>query len=238
MNQTTLLQKVVLLAAVFFCPLVYAEPDSKRPPLAFVNVNVVPMDSERIIADQTVLIQDGRIHAIGPASSTSIPKGATRIDGRAKFLMPGLADMHVHLAHDEEADPDALVVFLAAGVTTVRNMWGQPIHLEWRNRICEGDLLGPTIYSVGPITDGDPPFWKGSSVVTTPDEAAKEVAAQKRAGYDGVKVFTNLTPKVYTAILDAARKHDLPVYGHVPTRIGLSRALTSGQKSFEQISAP
>jgi imidazolonepropionase-like amidohydrolase len=165
----------------------------------------------------------------------SIPDGATRIDARGKYLMPGLADMHVHLAHDDEADPDALVVFLAAGVTTVRNMWGQPVHLEWRKRINDGDLLGPNIYSTGPITDGDPPFWKGSTVVRTPDEAAKEVAAQKRAGYDGIKVFTNLSPDVYKAILDAAREHDLPVYGHVPTRVGLKRALTSGQKSFEHL---
>ena len=72
MNRTTLVPKVVLLAAVLFCPLVYGEPNSKTQPIAFVNVNVVPMDSERIIADQTVLIQDGRIRAIGPSASASI----------------------------------------------------------------------------------------------------------------------------------------------------------------------
>ncbi|MCH8146929.1 MAG: hypothetical protein IH987_02915 [Planctomycetes bacterium] len=235
MNRTTLFPKVGLLAPVLFCTIVYGDPDSKRQPVAFVNVSVVPMDSERIIANQTVLIQNGRILAIGPADAMPIPEAAVRIDGTGKYLMPGLADMHAHLAHDEEANPDALVVFLAAGVTTVRNMWGQPVHLEWRRRIHDGDMLGPNIYSVGPITDGDPPFWKGSSVVRTPEEAANEVADQKRAGYDGMKVFTNLSPDVYKAILDAARAHDFPVYGHVPTRIGLERALTSGQKSFEHL---
>lgn len=222
MNRTTLVPKVVLLATVFFCPFVVGEPGSKRRPAAFVSVNVVPMDSERIIADQTVLIQNGRIRAIGPADTIPIPEAVVRIAGTGMYLMPGLADMHAHLAHDEDADPDALVVFLAAGVTTVRNMWGQPTHLEWRKRINDGDLLGPNIYSVGPITDGDPPFWSGGSVVRTPDDAAKEVADQKRAGYDGMKVFTNLSPDVYKAILDAAKAHDFPVYGHVPTRIGSS----------------
>ena len=165
MNRTTLVPKVVLLAAVFLCRHANGESVSMRQPIAFVNVNVVPMDTERIIADQTVLIQDGRIRVVGPSASASIPDAATRIDARGKFLMPGLADMHAHLAHGEDADPDALVVFVAAGVTTVRNMWGQPIHLKWRKRISEGDLLGPNFYSVGPITDGDPPFWQGSSVV-------------------------------------------------------------------------
>ncbi len=231
-------KRISAIFIAYFFPLVCAAQSVSREPedlFAFVNVSVVPMDSERNIADQTVLIQDGRIRAIGPSTSTPIPEGATQIDGTGKYLMPGLADMHAHLAHDEEADPDALVVFLAAGVTTIRNMWGQPVHLKWRKRINDGDLLGPNIYSVGPITDGDPPFWEGSSVVTTPDEAAKEVAAQKRAGYDGMKVFTNLSPEVYKAILHAAKEHDFPVYGHVPTRLGLKGVLTSGQKSFEHM---
>ncbi len=86
------------------------------------HVNVVPMDSDRVMADQTVLIRGDRIESIQPSKLADVPDNATRIPGRDKYLMPGLADMHVHLAHDEEADPDALVVFLAAGVTTVRNM--------------------------------------------------------------------------------------------------------------------
>ncbi|MFQ5733856.1 MAG: amidohydrolase family protein, partial [Planctomycetaceae bacterium] len=236
-NQTAKIALILIciVVAAFAKQPLQTNPQTRPEVFAIVDVNVVPMDREAVLPDQTVMVRDGKIVSITPASEANVPAFATRIDGTGKYLMPGLADMHVHLAHGEEADPDALVVYLAAGVTTVRNMWGQPVHLDWRTRITDGSLLGPNIYCLGPITDGDPPFWAGSSVVRTPDEAAREVAAQKRAGYDGMKVFSNLSPDVYKAILDAARENDFPVYGHVPTRIGLNRALTSGQKSFEHM---
>ena len=170
MTRTTLAPRVVLLAAVSCCSIVYGEPDSKRPPIAFVNVNVVPMDSERIITYQTVLIEDERIRAIGPADTTPIPEAAVRIDGSGKYLMPGLADMHVHLGYEGD-----LTLFIANGVTTVRNMWGKPIHLVWRQQIEQEKLLGPTIITTGLIIDGDRPIWRISKVVTSPEEAERVV---------------------------------------------------------------
>lgn len=200
--------------------------------VAFVGVNVVPMDRERIIEQQTVIIKDGSIAEIGPVSKLKVPSDALQIDGHGSYLMPGLADMHVHLSHENE---DELVLFLANGVTTVRNMWGVLLHLEWRKRINNGDLLGPTIYTTGPIIDGNPPLKKYYTVIETPEEAEKEVAAQKQAGYDAIKVLSNLSPEAYEAILAAAKKHNLPVYGHVPKRIGLEKAMDSGQLSFEHM---
>lgn len=200
--------------------------------LAFVSVTVVPMDSERVTADQTVIVRDGRIDEIGPASRTRVPKNAVVIDGRGKYLMPGLADMHVHLDSD---DPAAIALFLYNGVTTVRNMWGNADILQWRKSIETGALLGPTIYTTGPILDGDPPAYQGSAVITTPQQAVKEVESEKEAGYDAVKVLDNLSPDVYEAILSAAREHNLPVYGHVPWRVPMEDALGEGQKSFEHM---
>jgi len=120
-------------------------------------------------------------------------------------------------------------------VTTVRCMWGNPEILQWRRDVERGELLGPTIYTTGPILDGDPPYWPGSTVITTPEQAVREVAAEKQAGYDAVKVLDNLLPDVYGAVLRAAKEQELPVYGHVPWRVGLEDALGGGQKSFEHI---
>jgi imidazolonepropionase-like amidohydrolase len=200
--------------------------------VVFVEVSVVPMDRERIIEKQTVIVHDGRISEIGPASKLQVPPDALQIDGHGKYLMPGLADMHVHLSPENE---DELVLFLANGVTTVRNMWGVLLHLEWRKRINDGDLLGPTIYTTGSILDGNPPLKKYYTVIETPEEAEKEVAAQKQAGYDAIKVLSNLSPDVYEAILLAAKEHNLPVYGHVPKLVGLEKAMDSGQLSFEHM---
>ncbi len=171
--------------------------------VAFVNVNVIPMDRERVVTDQTVIVRSGRIQEIGSTSRVEVPDRAVVIDGRGKYLMPGLADMHVHLPRDADADPDALGLFVANGVTTVRNMWGAPVHLQWRSQITARELLGPTIYTTGPITDGDPPLWPGSALVTEPEQAEPELLAQKAAGYDAMKVMTNLRPEVYDAILVA-----------------------------------
>src|SRR5207302_6868952 len=113
--------------------------------MAFVGVTVIPMDSERRLLDQTVVVADGHIAAIGPRAEVAIPDGAHRIDGAGKFLLPGLVDAHTHL--DSAA---ALVLNVAAGVTLVRNMWGTPLTLHWRAAIERGDRLGPTIVTAGP----------------------------------------------------------------------------------------
>lgn len=103
--------------------------------IAFVNVNVIPMDNEIILKDQTVIVKNGQIETIGPASSIQIPVDALKIDGTGKYLIPGLADMHVHNWSENE-----FVLFLANGVTTIRNMWGAPQNLQWREKIEKGEL--------------------------------------------------------------------------------------------------
>jgi len=200
---------------------------------AFVGVNVVPMDSERVIRDQTVVVRKGRIAAVGATKSVRVPKGAIRIDGRGRYLMPGLADMHVHL---EYFDRDAqLLLFLANGVTTVRSMDGRPNILSWRKRIADGSLLGPTIFTAGAILEGKPPLRDDNRVVETPAQAAAAVEEQKRAGYDFVKVYHTLSRETYEAIITAAKKQGLPVAGHVPRSVGLQGALAARQESIEHL---
>ena len=200
---------------------------------AFVDVNVVPMDGERILRRQTVIVRGGRIARMGPAESVRVPRAAIRIEGRGRYLMPGLADMHVHLEYfDRETQ---LLLFLANGVTTVRSMDGRPNILSWRERIAGGTLLGPTIYTAGAILEGKPPLRDDNRVVETPAQAEAAVEEQKRAGYDFVKVYHTLGRETYEAIIAAAKKHELPVAGHVPRSVGLRGALAAGQGSIEHL---
>src|SRR5262249_50501616 len=141
--------------------------------VAFVGVSVVPMDSERVLADQTVVVRGDRIAAIGPSASTPVPTDVARIEAHGRFLMPGIGDMHTHLNSGSD-----LPMLVANGVTFVRNMWGSPFHLIWRKRIEAGSLLGPRIFTTGPLIDGKPPIWNGSAVVETPEEAERVVAEQ------------------------------------------------------------
>lgn len=201
--------------------------------IAFVNVNIVPMDTERVIPNQTVVIRQGRISVVGDAKRIHIPKNAIKIDGRGKYLMPGLVDMHVHL---EYFDRDAqLLLFLAAGVTTVRNMDGRSNILEWRKRIADGSLLGPTIITAGAILEGKPPARNDNLVVETPAQAIAAVTEQKQAGYDFIKVYHTLNQETYQAIIKTAKQNNLVVAGHVPRSIGLRSALAAGQKSIEHL---
>jgi hypothetical protein len=145
-------------------------------PTLVTNVTIYDGEGGRIDNGQ-VLFADGKIVAIG--QTVSAPAGAATIDGAGKWVMPGLADMHVHLWNKDE-----LTLFLAAGVTTVRNMAGEPRQLTWRSQIAAGAWIGPTIVTAGPIIDGDPPESPGSAVLDEPADADKLVAEQKAAGYD------------------------------------------------------
>ena len=116
---------------------------------AFVHANVVPMDSDRVLRDQTVVVSR-RPHRRSGADGKDrrFRTGARVVDARGGYLSPGLADMHVHVYTPEE-----LTLYAVNGVTTVFNLNGRPQYLEWRRRIADGELLGPAIYSTGPTFD-------------------------------------------------------------------------------------
>jgi imidazolonepropionase-like amidohydrolase len=189
------------------------------------------MDSPRALSDQVVLVQDERILEVGPSSAVHVPSGANLIEGHGLFLFPGLADMHVHLMEGEAY----FALFLANGVTTVRNMAGGPDMSDLRDRVKRGAIIGPTIYTAGPLLDGSPPVWEGSDVVTTPEQACRAVEKQKNAGYDFLKVYDNLLPSAYDAIIEAAAQVHMPVAGHVSPHVGLQHVLGAHQRSIEHL---
>ncbi len=202
--------------------------------VAFENVNVIPMDRERVLMNQTVVVENGVITQIGNANKIKVPKNAVRIDGKGKYLIPGLVDMHTHLLsdsdeYDEEIAPDELRVMVANGVTTVRFMIGTPELLNYRGMSAKGEILSPTIYVASPHLTGRE---QGNNfVVNTSDEAREAVRKSKSAGYDFIKITTFIKAEVYEAAVDEAAKQKIRVVGHADSRfVGVERAWKAGQQ--------
>ncbi|HVS15544.1 MAG TPA: amidohydrolase family protein [Thermoanaerobaculia bacterium] len=201
---------------------------------AFVGANVIPMTGDSgLLPDQTVLVRGGVIEAIGHRADVTIPSDFRRIDATGQYLIPGLVDMHVHLEHFRS--PEVLKLFVANGVVAIRNMDGRPYILQWRESVRNGSMIGPTIYTAGPILDGDPPLLDDNTVVRNAMEAAAAVRDQARTGYDFIKVYTNLSEEAYRAILSEAREQGLAVAGHVPRRVPVTVAFEAGQVSIEHL---
>lgn len=193
-------------------------------PIVFSHVSLISMKADGVMRDQTVVIRGGKITKIGPSSEVLIPTQAIRIDGADKFLMPGLADLHVHLFSGDD-----LLSYLSYGVTTVLNMDGSPMHLRWRTEVREGKLLGPTIYTASHTIDGVPPLNEMFLTAENPTDAAELIVRSKKAGYDFIKVYGTLRPEVFSAILASASRENIPVVGHVNRQIGALEVLKSRQ---------
>ncbi len=189
--------------------------------VAFVNVNVISMATEGVLAGQTVVVRDGLIAEVGTTGEVSVPRGATRVDGAGeRYLMPGLVDTHVHL--EDQLDAETwLPLFVASGVTTVFNLTGAPPTLELRRRVEEGEVLGPTIYTSGPFTN--------LPQVTTPEDAETWVRRQKEAGYDFVKVHGPVAEDAFIRMNEVGRAIDMPILGHAPRNLPFKAVLENGQ---------
>jgi imidazolonepropionase-like amidohydrolase len=229
------MKKILLLSILLTLPAVavQANPPAANTTTAFVGVNVIPMDRERVLTDQTVLVRDGVITEMGDSRKVRVPRDAQRIDGRGKFLIPGLTDMHVHLFTDDEF-PDALAedefkIMLSQGVTTIRLMTGTPEQLLLRAKAARGEIVAPTIYAASPQFTGRKS--NNAYVVTNEAEARASVRKAKADGYDYLKMTTFLKPEVYEAIVDEAARQNIRVVGHADSRsVGLERALKARQQ--------
>jgi hypothetical protein len=199
--------------------------------IAFVHVGLLPLDNESVIKDQTVVVRDGKIIAVGDSKKIDVPEGSTIIDGTGEFLMPGLTDMHTHLNR-----PEDLLLYVSYGVTSVRNMWGTPMQLAWREEINKGRRVGPTLYTVGPIVDGEDPAHDGSIVLTKVEDVPRVIELHQKMGYDAIKVYNNLKLPVYQELTKAAKVAKLAIVGHVPREGGLASVLEAKQRSIEHMS--
>ena len=201
-----------------------------RQTTAFVGVTVVPMDTERVIPGQVVVVKGDRITAVGPESEVGMPDGALRIDGEGKFLMPGLAEMHGHTPGGNVTDEfrrQVMFLYAANGVTTVRGMLGLPGDQELQPQTNTGQIWGPTLYLAGPSFNG--------GTVTSPAQGAERVWEQKAEGWNHLKIHPGLTLAEYEAIATAASQAGMRFAGHVPAEVGLERAILLGQETFDHL---
>ncbi|MDE0006039.1 MAG: amidohydrolase family protein [Rhodospirillaceae bacterium] len=210
-------------------PQASATPDTPRISHAFVDVNVLPMDDERVVAGQTVLVADGRIVQAGAAADVMVPDDVTVIDGSGKYLMPGVTEMHGHYPNPEAREFTEAVMYLyvANGVTLVRGMQGGASHLPLRDAIEAREIVGPRLLVCAPAISGNN--------VTQPEDARRLVREAAAAGFDHIKVFEGLTPEVFSAIAETAAEVGLTFSGHVSNLVGLYSALEQGQSTIDHL---
>jgi imidazolonepropionase-like amidohydrolase len=207
-----------------------ASPPPVRP-LVFLDVTVIDVRRGRRRPGRTVLVAGGRIAAVGDRGAVSIPAGAVRVDGRGKFLIPGLVDLHVHLFNNVSHRPPstwAFPMFIAAGVTSVREMAALPEQLaqvaRWRDDVERGALVAPRVLAAGVPVNG-----------ASTDQVRRQVRAAAARGADFIKVFSDVRPTEWRAILDEARRLSIPVDGHVPAAVPLATAAAAGQRTAEHL---
>ena len=197
--------------------------------IVFRSVNVIPMDKERVMQNQDVVIKNGKITAVGESGKVKYNKSATVINASGKYLMPGLAEMHAHVPPVDDIEPmkEVLTLFLCNGVTTIRGMLGHPRHIELRSKVQNGEILGPHFYTSGPSFNGNS--------VKTPEVGAEMVRQQKQMGYDFLKLHPGLTKENFVAIAKTAKEVNIPFAGHVSFDVGVWRAIDAGYASIDHL---
>ncbi|GGY50917.1 amidohydrolase family protein [Parvularcula lutaonensis] len=181
------------------------------------------------IARGTILIEDGRISAVG--ADLDIPRGMPVIDAGGLTIIPGLVDMHVH--HFGEAEGP---LYIANGVTTVRNLWGTVQTVSLDRGAADGDYPGPRVYTPGPLTDGPEPVWGDQSlVVTSPEMMRGAVRAQKAAGFTAVKLYETMTPEIYRAGVAEAKAQGMKIYTHTPRAMTVEEVIALEVDSLEHL---
>jgi len=210
-------------------------PDD-RGSMALVGVTVVDVIGEKHDPGQTVLVESGRITAVGPVADVPIPSTARHQDLRGRWIVPGLIDMHCHLTAPP-LDDVPLELLLVNGVTTVRDPGGRVAAQRLlRESVQAGQRLGPRILIAGEFLDGNPPVWPHAShLVDTPERGAAAVRHLAAQGVDCVKVYNHVSEDVLATVVAASREAGLPVIGHVPRRMSMLRAIEAGMNGLEHI---
>lgn len=220
-----------VLALVAWSVTAQAMSPPERQAVVITDVTIIDVERGRSTGPRTVLVDGGRIVAIVAPHDAQVPANAQRVDGRGRFLIPGLVDMHVHLFNLSSHRPPndwSFPLYVANGVTALREMRADAAAIalvkRWRKALDDGDLIAPRILAAGIAVYS-----------RSPDDAARQVDAAADAGADFIKVFSEVPASHWHAILDAARARSLPVVGHVPAGVPLLVAAGAGQRSNEHL---
>ncbi len=198
---------------------------------AFVNVSVLPMSSDAVLENRTVIVRDGMIEAAGPAEEVDVPPGATVIDGEGRYLMPGLAEMHAHVPPGDnpprEEVEDILFLYVANGITTIRGMLGSAYQIPLADELERGEVLGPNFYVGAPSLNG--------GTARTPEAAEALIRAHVEAGYDLQKIHPGVPRAAWDRMADVAREVGLTFGGHIPQDVGLVHAIETGMSTVDHL---
>ncbi len=244
-NKPTTRQRVysvvslVILSAILITACASASDINTEQVIAFTNVNLIPMTSEIVIEDQTVLVSGSDIIDIGPADELKIPRGSQVIDGQGAYLMPGLADMHAHtrISTGQWAQPwedpkiwpvHPLILYLANGVTTIRDLNAMDelgtYPQQLRDEIQEGTRVGPMIYTSGEKLE-----------VSPLGDPAGLVRQNKEKGYDLIKIYAYLSVADFQATMKEAKRLGIYTAGHIPFSVGLEGVLSAGMDEIAHV---
>lgn len=220
-----------LILSVCLVPCFSQEVIEKDREVVFKAVNVVPMDSEKVLENQVVVIKNGKIQSIGNGKRAKYRRNALVIDAQGKYLIPGLAEMHAHVPPIDDLEPmkDVLLLFVAHGITTIRGMLGHPKHLELRKMINSGEITSPRFFTSGPSLSGQS--------VQTQDQAVRIVKEEKQAGYDFLKIHPGLTKDNFDAMVRTANEQNIPFAGHVSFHVGVWKAIEAKQQTIDHMDA-
>lgn len=201
-----------------------AGTDSQNEPRLTVikNVNIIPMTRETVLRKHNVLVKGKKIMDIVPAAEFKAPVGAKVIDGKGGYLMPGLADMHVHLIL--QWPYSHLDQYIANGVTTIRDLGGAPFMLKWKKEINEGKRLGPNLFVACPTIRGYEP-----NVPQLAETYAK-------SDYDCMKLYSFFSSQnEYSNAVKVAHAHGVYTVGHIPFKAGPEGVIAAGMKEIAHI---
>ena len=215
-------------------------PSEEPAPIAIVHATVINRHGIASQADQTIIISGNKVLAEGPADKIKVPKNAQVVDARGKFLIPGLWDMHVHIAglnaDPEWSKPVLLPLLLANGIVGVRDMGGDlPTLQSWQKEIQAGSLVGPAIIASGPWLAGRGKKTREQIPVSNAEEARAAVRQIKASGANFVKIISLPSRDAFFAVADEARKQNIPFVGHLPFSVSALEASNAGMKSIEHL---
>jgi imidazolonepropionase-like amidohydrolase len=186
------------------------------------------------VADSLIVVEGERIKQVGRGSEIAVPREARVIDAHGKWIIPGLMDMHAHIS---ETASIPLELYLVNGVTTIRDPAGNltPLRLA-RQDLDSGKRLGPRLFFSGYVLDGNPPLWPDFSIMAdTPERAESAVNFLIDQGVDVIKVYNSITEPALVAIVRTAHGRGIPVTGHVPRSLTMTRAVELGMDGLEHI---
>ena len=252
MNWRLLLKLYLIFAGLFLAGCDRGEKAVSEPTLVITGVNVVDVEAGEVLRDRTLIVTGNRITDVISAKGNSPPPNARLIDGRGKYAIPGLWDMHVHLFNttppvpwelqtplDGAEDQRQLLMplYVAFGITGLREMSGGPWSLKLRDQVSKGEVLGPQLVVGSPLLDGANPLFPDSNVIAIdgPKKAREVVRTLHRQGYDFLKTYTFLSPESYRAIHERAKTLGMEVSGEIPISISLKEAAGLGHRTVEHL---